>query len=333
MANNMNESVTFVDTSELLSLTVDYYNRYPGEQVTFYIRFSVPDQPKIVLQLTMPNVMQVESYQLPTGIPPELPSMIEVNQEHIILFPLDGHFVVGQSYEIQILVRIHTFPLNQFLITESSLVTDDQQILAAETLQVAVFGKGKYLGYLPEIYDNDDFASRFLMFFESFWKPISQQIDQGEYYYDPDLTPPAFIPWLASWLGLPVDPSLPLNRVRTLLKNAMMIYQYRGTHQALKTYLEIYTDGEVEIVEQRAKNFILGGDSSLGVDIALGSENKPNSVIINLSMPETELQRLGYTENMYHRKMNEIIRTMVPAYTIIDVKCAFYDQEEYRSLQ
>jgi phage tail-like protein len=329
----MNESVPYMDTSELLSLAVDYYNRYPGEQVTFYLRFSVPEQPKTVLQFTMPSVMQVESYQLPTGTPPDLPSMVEVNQEHIILIPLDEHFVVGQLYEIQIKVRIHTFSINQFLITDSSLVTDDQQILAAETLQIAVFGKGKYLRFLPEIYDNDDFTSRFLMLFESFWKPISQQIDQGEYYFDPDLTPPAFVPWLASWLGLPVDPSLPLNRVRTLLKSAMILYQYRGTHQALQTFLEIYTDGEVDIVEQRAKNFILGGDSSLGVDIALGSENQPNSLIINLRMPETELQIMGYSENMYHRKMNEIIRTMVPAHTVIDVKCAFYTQEKLRSLQ
>jgi phage tail-like protein len=323
----MNESVPFLKSSELLSLAVDHYNCYPGELATYFIRFRVPDQPRVSLQFAMPKVMEVESYQFPPGIPDTLPSLAEIDQELIILIPLNTHFEVGQAYELKIQVRVNTFGVNQYLLAEASLINGDADILAAETLQLAVFGKAKSLRHLPDIYDSDDFTSRFLMLFESFWGPIEKQIDQIEYYFDPDLTPPGFIPWLASWLGLRVDPALPLDRVRTLLKNAMMLYQYRGTYQALHTYLEIYTEGDVDILEQRAKNFVLGDETSLGVDIALGSENQPNTLAVNLRLPETELQRMKYSEDMYLRKMKAIIRTMVPAHTVINLNCAFYAQQ------
>ncbi|RLD08039.1 MAG: hypothetical protein DRI56_05985 [Chloroflexota bacterium] len=327
----MKDTETCPEISEKLSLAVDYYNRYPGELVTYYLRFTVPEQTGVALQFAMPHVMAVESYQFPPDIPINLPAVLEAEQELVIRIPLDEYFISGQSYEVEIKARINTFYMDQYLITESSLVTDEAQTIASETVQVAVFGKGKYLRNLPDIYDSDDFMSRFLMLFESFWKPISQQIDQMEDYFDPDLTPDEFIPWLASWVGLPVDASLPLNRMRVLLKNAMMFYQYRGTYKALKTYLEIYTDGEVEVVEQRAKNFVLGQDSTLGAGIALGTENQPNSILINLRVSETELARVQYSEDMYHKKMNEIVRAIVPAHTAIDVNCAFYAQEKQRS--
>ena len=320
----MNEALVLTDA---LSLAVDYQNRYSGEAVTYYIRFQMPNQKDTALQLSLPKVMEVEGYHLPEAVSRNLPSILEREQEQVIRIPFGGELTVGEQYQVEIQTRIHTFPMNQYLVAEATLVTKDAQTLASESLQVAVFGKGKYLQYLPEIYYNDDFTSRFLMLFESFWKPISQQIDQVPYYFDPDLTPPEFIPWLASWLGLPVDPSLPIDRVRTLLKNAMMLYQYRGTYRALKTYLEIYTAGEVEIEEQRAKNFVLGQDSALGVDVAIGTQNTPNSIIVQLRLPESELERNQYSKDMYHRKINEVIRTMVPAHTTINLTCTYYAQE------
>jgi phage tail-like protein len=162
------------------------------------------------------------------------------------------------------------------------------------------------------------------MLFESFWKPISQQIDQMDVYFDPRLTPPEFVPWLASWLGLHVDELLPLVRVRKLLRNAMMLFQRRGTFQALKTYLEVFTAGEVDIMEYQAKNFILGADTSLGMGIALGTENQPGTISINLTLPQSELNRTQYSEEMYQRKISEVVRSFVPAHTIYRVKCEFY---------
>ncbi len=321
----MNEPTTYTENSvEQISLVVDHYNRYPGELACFTIRFIVPEGPGVGLQIAMPQSMKVESYQLPPDIPASIPSLSEIDQNLAINIPLDEHFVSGQSYEIGVQTRIDTFYINHYLIFEARLIDGDAHTLGAETIQVAIFGKGKYLQYLPDIYEGDDFTSRFLMLFESFWKPISQQIDQVEYYFGPDLTPPEFIPWLASWLGLRADPLLPVDRVRRLLKNAMLLFQCRGTNQALKTYLEIYTSGEVGIIEHQAKNFVIGQDTALGMGIALGTDNRPNLISISLRVPESELTRTHYSEDMYNRKMAEIVRTLVPAHTFFNVDCEFY---------
>jgi phage tail-like protein len=309
-----------------LALAVDAYNRYPGELATFYLRFTVPKKAGAILQFAMPKSLKVESYDLPEGIPTTLPSVAEVDQDLVVLIPLDKHFTKGQTYDIVARVRINTFYVNQYLITEASLVGEDGSLFASESVQVTVYGKGKYLKHLPEIYESDHFTSRFLMLFESFWKPISQQIDHVENYFDPDLTPPEFIPWLASWIGLPLDKSLPMDRMRALIREAITIFQCRGTLQALRTYLKIYTNGQVNIIERRARNFVLGRDTGLGLDVALGTENQPNSVRIDLHIPSGELQRAGYSESMYQRKMHEIVRSMVPAHTVFDITCAFEPQ-------
>ena len=267
--------------------------------------------------------MRVESYNLPAGIPPNIPSVIEADQKLIIEIPLGEHFSPGESYDISVRVLIDALYINHYLIAEASLISGDAKVITSESIQIAVYGQGKYLQYPPDIYASDDFTSRFLMLFESFWKPISQQIDQVEVYFDPDLTPPGFIPWLASWMGVQVDDVLPLDRVRKLLKNAMMLFQCRGTYQALKTLLEIYTAGDVNIVEHQARNFVLGEDSALGKGIALGTENQPNTIVINLNIPDTELTRTRYSEDMYHRKIIDIIRSMVPAHTVYQVNCEF----------
>jgi len=314
-------------TAETLALAVDAHNRYPGELATFFIRFTAPEQKDVSLQFAMPKVMEIESHELPAEIPHNLPSVVELEQDLIFLLPLGKHFMAGQTYEISMRVRINTFYFNQYLVTEARLVGDDGITYDVESLQVAVYGKGKYLQYLPELYDSDEFTSRFLMLFESFWKPISQQIDQMEYYFDPDITPAEFVPWLASWVGLPLDSSLPMERMRAMLKQAIMLFQCRGTYQALQTYLEIYTNGKVAIKERRSQNFILGPENRLGVNVAVGKDNQPNSIFINLMVPQEELLRSGYSETVYKNKMQEIIRAMVPAHTIFDVTCAFETQK------
>jgi len=308
---------------DLLSLVVDRYNCFPGELLTFDLRFICPQPPMGELQFILPRVMKIESFDLPTGVSDQILSLVEREQELILTVPLKAYFEQNQVYQIKIRVRVNTFYFNQYLLIRSLLMDGGKQILASEDLQVAVYGKGNYLKYLPEIYENDDFVGRFLMLIESFWKPISQQIDHMDLYFDPYLTPEVFIPWLSSWVGLPVDSLLPIERVRAILKNAMVFNQCRGTRQALQTYLEIYTSGKVEIQEKRSKNFILGEKSDLGVEIALGTENQPNSILVHIDVPAGELERIHYSQEMYQRKMMSIVKTMVPAHTVYEVNCVF----------
>jgi phage tail-like protein len=319
MAESNPESVR---TAPRLSIAADYYNRYPGELLTISLRFVVPEAPGAKLQFAMPRVMKVESYEFSPAQIHIQPSIAESDQDLLVLIPLGSEFSPGQEYQVVVKARLNTFYIDQYIIIQASLLDANTDVLMDEELRVAVLGKGGYLKYLPEIYEGDDFTSRFLMFFESFWKPVSKQIDQLDVYFDPMLTPTAFIPWLASWLGLPMDDLLPLERMRLLIRKAMMLSQCRGTLAALQQYLEIYTAAQVEIREQRARNFVLG-NGSLGVDIALGKTNLPNSVLINLKIPQSELDRTKYSAEMYRRKIDDIVRTQMPAHVSFVVNCNF----------
>ncbi|MBI9043731.1 MAG: hypothetical protein JEZ06_04550 [Anaerolineaceae bacterium] len=319
----MNEIEAVQEIPAQISLAVDRYNCYPGEKVTFYLQFTVSQAEGAVVQFSIPRVMEVLSYELPENFPREVPLVIEQPQELILSIALGDYCQIGETYEISVTVKVETFHLNQYLLTESKIIDSNDKIISSESTQIVAYAKGKYLKHLPDIYERDDFVNRFLMMIESFWKPISQQIDQGYSYYDADLTPDAFIPWLASWVGLPMDSTLPLSRVRRLLKSAIMLYQFRGTVPALKKYLEIYTAGKITIIEKRARNFHLNENSRLGVEIALGKDNQPNSLIIIMHVHETELERMNYSVEMYLKKMHEIIRLLVPAHTVFKVDCKF----------
>ncbi|MCG2783897.1 MAG: phage tail protein [Anaerolineae bacterium] len=319
----MNEIAPAVVSAELL-LAADHLNRYPGELVTLHLRFRVPEQPGVVLQLAMPRVMQAEMYDLPPGVPHTLPSVAEAGTDLLVLIPLADYFAVGEMYEIQIGARLKTFYANQHLLVDARLVLPDEALTLAEaSLRLTVFGKAKYLQFLPEIYESDDFTSRFLMLFESFLKPVNQQIEQVDGYFDSDLTPPEFIPWLASWVGMPVDDSIPLDRMRTLVRHATTLFQRRGTEQALHTYLEIYTTGQVEIVERRAANFVLGANTVVGNEIALGTKNQPNTILVRLRVPASELERTRYSAETYQRKISDLVRGVIPAHVLYEVECAF----------
>jgi phage tail-like protein len=310
------------EPTTLLSLAAAEYNRYPGEVATLYMAFSVPDE-RGTLQLALPKVMEIDSYVLPEGIPYTLPLVMEDEQDVILSIPLEEPFHIGQEYQIEVRAALKTFHFNQYLLAEARLLDRDLQTLGLEAIRITVHAKGKYLQYLPELYEKDDFTGRFLMLFESMWKPVSQQIDQVDAYFDPGLTPETFIPWLATWIGMPVDDSLPPERMRALLKSAMMLFQCRGTYKALQTYLQIYTGGEVNVVEQRARNFVLGPQSALGVDIALGTKNRPNTVTIDIRVSSAEPERMHFSEAMYQRKIEEITRTLVPAHVDYQVHCYF----------
>lgn len=315
----------------LLQLAADYYNRYPGQSLRLWLRLLVPPQRGCTLQIALPPFFQVQDTLLPQGFPANLTSLIEKDGEPTLLLTLDEHFSAGAEYAIALDLRLPTahsssLRLDQRVLIEVTLLDADASLIDSAALRLTVFAKGAYLKYLPEIYAEDDFTGRFLMLFESFWKPVSQQIGQMDQYFDPSLTPPLFVPWLASWVGMSPDPSLPLDRVRALLKNARMFFQCRGTQQALKTYLEIYTSGRVSIVSRHAHNLVLGEKSLLGMEVALGKNNRPNTVSISLLLPKSELTRTGFTPDTYQRKIVEVVRDLVPAHAFYEVNCVFSDE-------
>ena len=88
------------------------------------------------------------------------------------------------------------------------------------------------LRFLPAVYGEDpqarDFIARFLSIFDTVRDSISERIDGIAAYFDPCAVPADALQWLASWLGLALDPRLPLERRRVLVRCAYELFRRRG---------------------------------------------------------------------------------------------------------
>lgn len=103
--------------------------------------------------------------------------------------------------------------------------------------------------YLPTLYQEDDFAQRFLSAFDTALAPIFSTLDNLNAYMDPWLAPEDFLDWLASWFGLVLDEGWSVERRRALVANAFEFYRMRGTSRGLKAHVESFTGGTVEVVD------------------------------------------------------------------------------------
>lgn len=105
---------------------------------------------------------------------------------------------------------------------------------------------------LPAIYQDDDFAQRFLDALDQVYSPIWSTLDNFDSYLDPRLTPDDFLAWLAGWVGVALDESWDEDRLRMIVARAVELYRLRGTAAGLAGQVEIQTGGQVEIVENGA---------------------------------------------------------------------------------
>jgi phage tail-like protein len=96
----------------------------------------------------------------------------------------------------------------------------------------------RYMRYLPVIFHDDDFLTRFLQLFESVWEPLEQRQNHIEIYFDAGTCPAEWLPWLASWFGVELEEHWPEARKRALLKGVIDVYRWRGTAYGLERVIE-----------------------------------------------------------------------------------------------
>jgi phage tail-like protein len=302
----------------------DYYHRYPGETVTFYTRVSI-QQPLLgfTVKITLPAGLTVSDYQVLSADGDAMP-LVEFGSggQHVTWVVVE-ELEAGSEWEYQ--VQAQVAPVFQDATKESRAVAyselrEGEQVSAEETVSVAVAAKGDYLRHLPALYQSDELMGRFLMLFESFWAPVEGQIDHLPLYFDPKMTPPDFLPWLASWFDVILDQRLSEEQQRRLVQSAASLYRRRGTKQALQEYLEIYTGEPVEIIEHRAHDFRLGTEARLGPGVALGTGNRPHTFTVILSLPPIPSSVGGKKEQARQeqerrRTLEAIIETEKPAHT------------------
>lgn len=106
-----------------------------------------------------------------------------------------------------------------------------------------------YMRDLPVIFHDSDFLGRMLLIFENIWEPLEQRQDHIDLYFDPRTCPASMLPWLASWVDLPLSPHWPESRVRQLVAEALDLYRWRGTRYGLARMIEIRTGLSAQVDE------------------------------------------------------------------------------------
>lgn len=309
---------------------VDFHRRYPGEKVTLFTRVEVlKPLADLTLRLSLPEGLKLGEFWAVSKRDGQASSVEVDGSRRILVWVLAGELTPRKCYEYRTEATVAPTSRDvqiesKALLTGTAENSARQVVLAEESTTISVQSKGRYLRYLPEIYEQDDLMSRLLMLFESFWAPIEMQIDNMHCYFDPRLTSNRLLPWLATWVGLDPDARLPEERQRELLRSAVSLYRRRGTGHGLKHYLEIYTGGEAKIIEYRAENFRLGPEAKLGPNIALGRENEPHTFTVMLSLPPLSDSGQGNRRNpdeiasqakKRRRMIERIIETQKPAHT------------------
>lgn len=116
-----------------------------------------------------------------------------------------------------------------------------------------------YIQYLPAILQADPFLQRFLLAFEQVLTGTPTSVgqcpgilekessvglevvlDEIQTYFNPDLTPAEFLPWLAGWVALSLRDDWDESTKRAFVQQIAPLYQLRGTREGLKRILSLY---------------------------------------------------------------------------------------------
>ncbi|GAB4275686.1 MAG: hypothetical protein Kow0092_31320 [Deferrisomatales bacterium] len=172
----------------------------------------------------------------------------------------------------------------RYLAVELELLGDGHR--SPEVAAVRLYGpRFSYVDrYLPELYretefgpraeaegpaTGPDFLQRFLGLFEGILTPLEDRVAAAHLVTDPVTAPADALDWLAGWVGLSLEPGLPVERKRSMVRHATRLYRARGTPRGLALALDLATGGavargEVVLVEdfrlRRTFATILGAD-------------------------------------------------------------------------
>ncbi len=118
-----------------------------------------------------------------------------------------------------------------------------------------------YIKYLPAALQADEFIGKFLLAFEQMltgqnFLPetnpgiikssdpnppgIEAVIESIHTYFNPDLTPEEFLPWLANWVALSLRDDWQPAAKREFIKKIVPLYSLRGTKEGLAQILTLY---------------------------------------------------------------------------------------------
>ncbi len=133
-----------------------------------------------------------------------------------------------------------------------------------------------WIQYLPGIYqdadeENADFLQRFLLISQQLTSGIEERLEFLHEFFSPRTTPEKFLPWLGSWLAMPLLEGWDEEKRREILQRTPELYRLRGTAKGLKLALRLFADVKAEIKEGEwpYPGMVIGKSSTIGIDTTL----------------------------------------------------------------
>jgi phage tail-like protein len=179
--------------------------------------------------------------------------------------------------------------------------------------------RSKLLDQLPAIFGEEiekmredsegesPFFERFLLGFEDAMRPLQRTLDRLDTLFGPYSTPSEFLLWLGAWLCVPVDENWTEMQRRSLIREAVQLYRWRGTKKGLSRYLQIYTGVVPEINDQPVQGMRLGPDTKLGAATTMLGDVPAHTFVVTIAAPDPTV----LNEQVIH----DIITYEKPAHT------------------
>jgi phage tail-like protein len=102
-------------------------------------------------------------------------------------------------------------------------------------------------GFLPAVLQEDPLLGRLTAGLDDVLSSVIATLDCLDAYLDPALTPPDFLGWLGSWVGLELPAGWPAERKRAAIARAVDLHRRRGTVSGLRDLLAAFTDVAVTV--------------------------------------------------------------------------------------
>jgi phage tail-like protein len=209
-------------------------------------------------------------------------------------------------------------------VPEPGDLLDDRRVIKVE------IATRPWIQYLPGIYqdadeENADLLQRFLLISAHLTSEIEERLEYLHEFFDPRLTPAAFLPWLASWLAMPLLEGWDEEKRREIIQRVPELYRLRGTARGLELALRLFADVRAKIHEGEwpYPGMVIGRSSTIGKDTVLSPPVFVSQCFtVELPDPKAEVSRerlrtvqaLVETEKPVHAHYALVFQETEPAY-------------------
>src|SRR6267154_1722292 len=133
-----------------------------------------------------------------------------------------------------------------------------------------------WVNYLPAIYqdadeEQADLLRRFLLISAHLTSSVEENLEFVHELFDPRISNEKWLPWLASWLAMPLLEGWDEEKRREIIQRTPELYRKRGTAEGLKLALRLFADVKAEIHEGEwpYPGLVIGRSSTIGKDTVL----------------------------------------------------------------